>query len=81
MNPSVRILYYHVIADRPSLLFSHGISPRRFERQIVCLKRLGYRFVALSQALSQPQPKTICLSLDDGFACNNASLLPLLDKT
>jgi len=80
MSPSPRVLYYHVIARQLPLVYSRGITPQHLEAQIAWLKRLGYHFVPLSQAITNPQPKSICLTTDDGFACNHADLLPLMRK-
>jgi len=80
---STRVLYYHVIADDLPAIYCQGITPRSFERQLALLWRLGWNFVSLSDAVRGTAglpPKRVCLTLDDGFACNFDPLLKAIRK-
>lgn len=77
-----RLLMYHSVS--PDQEDGMNISPRRIERHLVVMKRLGYRFVTVSelrdlweQGVREPM---VALTFDDGFANNYQYLFPLLKK-
>lgn len=78
-----RVLYYHVIANELPEIYPAGIKVQRFELQMLWLKKLGFGFLPLSQALSAleaPEKNCFCLSLDDGFASSYPALLEMAVK-
>jgi peptidoglycan/xylan/chitin deacetylase (PgdA/CDA1 family) len=77
---SHRVLYLHRVGEAQSSFYPKGISVEFLEEVLLDLKRKGYRFTSLVEALHSGKGRTISLSSDDGFACNYASLMPLLRK-
>ncbi len=71
------ILAYHHI-DPHFDLAATRIPPARFERQIETALQLGCRFCGLDEYLAQPQPRTLTLTFDDGFASVYDHALPIL---
>jgi peptidoglycan/xylan/chitin deacetylase (PgdA/CDA1 family) len=73
-----RVLMYHRIArDTPSGM---NCPPTVFERQLLDLKRKGYRFVTVSELATGHSGKTVALTFDDGYADNFHDMFPLLRK-
>jgi hypothetical protein len=61
------------------------VSPPEFETQIIALKKAGFRFISLSEALQRARSKaraeqTVSITTDDGFACNHDTILPILKR-
>lgn len=81
---SVPVLYYHRIgAPDPSYL---SISCEDFERQLIYLKRAGYKMISVAELLERinhrvcDNRKVVCLTFDDGFVDNLLYAHPLLQK-
>ena len=85
------LLYHHVApaeAVPPVWEYREGWeyrhSPEGFERQLVELKRRGYRFVSLAELVGEIQrrgtepPKSAAVTFDDGWADNYQFALPVL---
>ena len=77
---SHRVLYLHRVGEAQSSFYPKGISVEFLEAVLLDLIKKGYRFTSLVEALHSGKGRTISLSSDDGFACNYASLMPLLRK-
>lgn len=81
------ILMYHNIARAPrdlSVYRSLYVSPAAFSRQLWLLHRLGYTGLSMSAAMpylrGERQGRVVVLTLDDGYADNLESAMPLLQK-
>jgi len=81
------ILMYHNIARAPrnlSVYRSLYVSPDAFSRQLWLLHRLGYSGLSMSAAMpylrGERQGRVAVITLDDGYADNLESALPLLQK-
>lgn len=80
---SLRILYYHSISDDP---IRSTVSPPEFAAQMDYLVRTGYRPLFLSDAverlMSRPPlpPRSVAVTLDDGFRDNYEAALPVLAR-
>lgn len=83
----VPILMYHNIASAPrdlSVYRSLFVSPGAFVRQMGLLHRLGYTGLSISAAMpylrGERQGRVAVITLDDGYADNLQSALPVLQK-
>jgi peptidoglycan/xylan/chitin deacetylase (PgdA/CDA1 family) len=88
------ILQYHHIAPpeamprtwEPSEDWRLVHTPQGFERQLLELRRRGYRFVALSEIVEDiyecgaEDPKTVAVTFDDGWEDNFSFALPALNR-
>lgn len=81
------ILMYHNIACAPRDLRVYRslfVSPGAFGRQMGLLHRLGYRGLSMSAAMpylrGEQQGRVAVITLDDGYADNLESALPVLQK-
>ena len=80
---SLRILYYHSISDDP---IRSTVSPPEFAAQMDHLVRAGYRPLSLSDAVAllmsgaSLSPRSITVTLDDGFRDNYEAALPVLAR-
>jgi peptidoglycan/xylan/chitin deacetylase (PgdA/CDA1 family) len=82
-RPSIRILYYHSISDAP---IRSRVTPQVFEQHVAHLVRGGYRLRLLSEAVRMLrsdvpiEPRTVVLTLDDGFRDNYEHAFPILSR-
>jgi peptidoglycan/xylan/chitin deacetylase (PgdA/CDA1 family) len=77
VNPGLRILFYHRVSnDRDEL----AVTPRNFEAQMQALADTGYRVLDVAGAVDDPQPRTLGLSFDDGYADVAEHALPVLER-
>lgn len=86
-SPPVPILMYHNIARVPREIERYRslyVSPGSFARQMWLLRRLGYRGVSMADAMpylrGERCGKVVVLTLDDGYADNVESALPILQQ-
>jgi peptidoglycan/xylan/chitin deacetylase (PgdA/CDA1 family) len=86
-NTAIPILMYHNIAPAPRELRVYRslyVNPGSFSRQMWLLHRLGY--TGLSVAAAEPylrgekQGRVAVITLDDGYADNVESAMPVLQK-
>lgn len=71
------ILLYHRVATPPRDPLLLSVSPTNFADQLKAL-RAAARIVSLSELLSDPQPHTVAITFDDGYADNYHQALPIL---
>ncbi len=78
------LVYHHVGPRRPGIFRSLTMSPRRFERQIACLARLGYTTPSEKDVLAWlggqrelPQ-KSILITFDDAYSDLSEYALPTM---
>jgi peptidoglycan/xylan/chitin deacetylase (PgdA/CDA1 family) len=80
---ALRILYYHSISDAP---IRSTVSPPDFAAQIEYLVESGHRLFALSDAVERLRsrtalpPRSVAVTLDDGFRDNYEHALPVLAR-
>jgi peptidoglycan/xylan/chitin deacetylase (PgdA/CDA1 family) len=82
--PRLSILIYHRVLARPDPLLPSLPDVRRFERQMLLLRRC-FRVLPLRQAVRQLQDETLparaaCITFDDGYADNAELALPVLRR-
>lgn len=86
--PSSRIpiLYFHSVAPRrdPNWKKSYlTVTTRLFENLLRYLKRSGFRFVSLREAISgenRSGKRAVCLTFDDGYLDNFVYAFPLIKR-
>jgi len=80
-NRGHRILYFHQVTLENPPYYDGGISPERFLELLFAVRKLGFRFIPLEEALSSQTALrgTVSLCSDDGLACNYHSVLPILE--
>jgi peptidoglycan/xylan/chitin deacetylase (PgdA/CDA1 family) len=83
----IPILTYHQIDVAPPKGAPYRglyVSPSSFNRQMACLKLLGYRGLSLSGLMpylrGELQGKVVGISFDDGYLNNLTHALPVLQK-
>lgn len=81
-RPSLSILIYHRVLERPDPLLPDVPDVRLFDRQMGLLKRC-FRVMPLSAAtqhlrLGTLPPRSACITFDDGYADNAQWALPVL---
>lgn len=83
----VPILMYHNIARVPREIERYRslyVSPARFARQMSLLHGLGYRGLSMRDAMphlrGEKAGKVVVITLDDGYADNLESALPVLQR-
>lgn len=80
------ILVYHRVSPAPPAMPfpSINVTPDVFRAQLVGLKRLGFRFISLREALrkhdasERVSPRTAVVTFDDGFASVHEHAWPVL---
>lgn len=84
----LRILCYHGvwIGDRPRMGDKLFMEPETFRQRLLMLKRGGYRVVPLGQAVRELAsgtlgPRTVVITIDDGWASTRSHMLPALRET
>lgn len=82
MNPKLIILGLHRVGHPPRNAEIRGLftTPRLLTFQIKLLRKLGYRFSTLSEAIASPARKSAVLTFDDGYADNFTNAFPVLKK-
>jgi peptidoglycan/xylan/chitin deacetylase (PgdA/CDA1 family) len=82
MSSRLLILGLHRVGFPPHDAKIRGlfISPRLLSFQIWLLKRRGYKFMTLRDAMVQNNAKRAVLTFDDGYADNLTAALPVLKK-
>jgi len=81
----LRILCYHGVwvGDRPRMGEKLFMEPETFRQRLMLLKREGFRVVPLGQAVAELAsgnlpPKTVVITIDDGWATTRSHMLPAL---
>jgi peptidoglycan/xylan/chitin deacetylase (PgdA/CDA1 family) len=82
MNSNVLILNLHRVGYPPEDAKIRGlfVTPEILSFQIRLLKRLGYRFATLKDALLSHDERIAVITFDDGYADNFTVGLPVLDR-
>lgn len=82
MSSRLLILGLHRVGSPPSNAKIRGLftTPRLLSFQIWLLKRRGYHFTTLREAMRENQTKSAVLTFDDGYADNLTAALPVLKK-
>jgi peptidoglycan/xylan/chitin deacetylase (PgdA/CDA1 family) len=82
MNSSLLILGLHRVGFPPPHAKIRGLftTQRLLEFQIRLLKRRGYRFMTLRDAVSTNTGRRAVITFDDGYADNFTNALPVLEK-
>ena len=82
----VPILLYHAFVEPGELPGRFTMPVRSFARQMVWLKRLGYRVITLQQYLQYrrdgrpPPPRAVVLTIDDGYIDAYTLAYPILRR-
>jgi len=77
------ILMYHSIGDNSELA---TVKVKDFKKQLKYLKKKKFNVIKLSELVKlsegnkKIQPKTMCLTFDDGYQDNYINVFPLLKK-
>jgi peptidoglycan/xylan/chitin deacetylase (PgdA/CDA1 family) len=71
------VLCYHDIASGTDPVTYLSVSAREFERQIVTLRRRGYRPV-LARDIADSDRASFCVTFDDGYASVATTAAPIL---
>jgi peptidoglycan/xylan/chitin deacetylase (PgdA/CDA1 family) len=84
INPGAVILGYHRIANVEADSFYNSLSPKNFAGQMEVLKRYANpvsleNMVKMLAAGSLP-PRTVCVTIDDGYADALVHAKPILEK-
>ncbi|ASM35117.1 polysaccharide deacetylase [Campylobacter sputorum subsp. bubulus] len=79
-----RVLMYHMIANHlpknKSKFNRLRVSPKSFEKQLIWLKKNGFKSYFLSELSPNLEPKSVVITFDDGYKDNFTNALPLLKK-
>lgn len=78
------ILTYHRVLREPDPLLPQAVDAARFEQHVRILKE-RFRPMALSEAVARLYsgslaPRSVCITMDDGYANNHDVALPILRK-
>lgn len=80
------ILRYHAFAADGERASRYVLPGRRFERQLRFLERRGYNVIGLGEYLRLrssyefPSPKSIVITIDDGYVDNDTVARPILER-
>jgi peptidoglycan/xylan/chitin deacetylase (PgdA/CDA1 family) len=77
VRDGLRILFYHRVADVDDPLAVH---PDDFAEQMALLADTGYQGVDVLTAMTEPPPRAIGLSFDDGYLDVMENAVPALDR-
>src|SRR5215470_12124678 len=82
MSSRLLILGLHRVGFPPHNAKIRGlfVSPKLLSFQIWLLKRRGYKFMTLRDAMSTNEARRAVLTFDDGYADNLTAALPVLKK-
>ncbi|MBE7357664.1 polysaccharide deacetylase family protein [Campylobacter sp. RM12327] len=79
-----RVLMYHMIANHlpknKSKFNRLRVKPKSFEKQLIWLKKNGFKSYFLSEISPLMPEKSIIITFDDGYEDNFTNALPLLKK-
>ena len=80
MSSQLLILGLHRVGFPPPNAKIRGlfISPQMLAFQLSMIRKMGYRFLTMEQALSNPNGKNAVITFDDGYADNLTHALPVL---
>jgi peptidoglycan/xylan/chitin deacetylase (PgdA/CDA1 family) len=80
MSSQLLILGLHRVGFPPPNAKIRGlfISPQLLAFQLSIIRKMGYRFLTLEQALSNPNGKNAVITFDDGYADNVTDALSVL---
>ncbi len=80
MSSQLLILGLHRVGFPPPNAKIRGlfISPQLLTFQLSMIRKMGYRFLTLEKALSNPKGKNAVITFDDGYADNLTHALPVL---
>lgn len=85
----VRILCYHRVLELPRTKDSVcqiTVSPSSFDEQMAFLYRNGFNVITLDEFINyrhnqkKPEPRTVVITFDDGYADNYVLAFPILKK-
>jgi peptidoglycan/xylan/chitin deacetylase (PgdA/CDA1 family) len=81
-NTKLLILGLHRVGFPPQNAKIRGlfISPKLLEFQLSMIKKMGYRFVTLNQAMKDSSGKNAVITFDDGYADNINHAFPIMQK-
>jgi glycosyltransferase involved in cell wall biosynthesis len=80
------ILCYHAFSAGDEPASRYVVAARRFKRQLAWLGRRGYHVISLREYVAclssyqLPPPKTVVITMDDGYADNVTVAGPILDR-
>jgi len=83
---TVPIIMYHYINDEEPQRSGLGVSPKVFERQMCFLRKHKYNILPLEELADlirqkkKIPPKTIAITIDDGYYDNYVNAFPILKK-
>ena len=82
MNSQLLILGLHRVGVPPANAKIRGlfISPKLLAFQLSLVRKMGFRFTTLEQALANPQGRRAVITFDDGYADNLTHALPVLQS-
>lgn len=77
-----RVLMYHMISPhkRNAKFNKLRVDPAEFERQLSWLQSTGWKFVFVSELLTDPTSKQVAITFDDGYRDNFLVADPILKK-
>ncbi len=81
-DSKILILGLHRVGTAPPEAKIRGlfISPQLLSFELSLVRRMGFRFVTLKQAMENPSGKNAVITFDDGYADNLTNALPVLEK-
>ncbi len=83
-NPGSKLLILglHRVGTPPPTAKIRGlfISPKLLSFELSLIRKMGFRFVTLQQAMENPSGRNAVITFDDGYADNLTNALPVLQK-